>query len=53
MVASRVAAEPGINCSGGEVEIEKIPLQEVEIRRKDLLPIFEQFHRPQTFWGDR
>jgi len=42
-----------VDCTGGEVEIEKIPLQEVEMRRKDLLPVFEQFPRPQSFWTDR
>jgi len=50
MVPSGAAA---IDCIGGEVEVEKIPLQEVEIRRKDLLPVFEQFQRPRSFWSDR
>lgn len=46
-------AVAAINCTGGEVEVENIPLQEVEKKRKDLLPVFEQFQRAQMFWGDR
>ncbi|KAJ1262836.1 hypothetical protein BS78_09G140400 [Paspalum vaginatum] len=40
------AAESGetVNSSGGEIEIEKLPLHEVEIRRRELLPVFKQFH---------
>ncbi|KAJ6803554.1 autophagy-related protein 18h-like [Iris pallida] len=41
-----------IDCAGGEIEIEKMPLHEVEFRRKDLLPVFEQVH-PQSYWSDR
>ncbi|XP_050223494.1 autophagy-related protein 18h [Mercurialis annua] len=37
------------DCAGGEVEVEKAPVQEVEIRRKDLLPVFDHFHR--TFFN--
>ncbi|XP_027363188.1 autophagy-related protein 18h isoform X2 [Abrus precatorius] len=37
----------------GEIEIENIPVNEVEIRQKDLLPIFNHFHRTQSTWGDR
>ncbi|KFK35616.1 hypothetical protein AALP_AA4G014300 [Arabis alpina] len=29
---------------GGEIEIEKISANEVDIRRKDLLPVFDNFH---------
>ncbi|KAK6937463.1 BCAS3 domain [Dillenia turbinata] len=29
---------------GGEFEIEKVLIHEVEIRRKDLLPVFDHFH---------
>lgn len=39
--------------SGGEIEIEKIPVNEVEIKRKDLLPVFDHFSRIQSNWGDR
>ncbi|ONK62900.1 uncharacterized protein A4U43_C07F9290 [Asparagus officinalis] len=53
MVPSGDSGKSAIDCTGGEVEIEKIPLHEVEIRRKDLLPVFERFHRPQSFWGER
>ncbi|RYR02303.1 hypothetical protein Ahy_B06g081118 isoform B [Arachis hypogaea] len=31
--------------TSGEIEIENIPIDEVEIRRKDLLPVFDHFHR--------
>ncbi|KAK3014131.1 hypothetical protein RJ639_007923 [Escallonia herrerae] len=37
---------------GGEVEIEKIPAREVEIRQKDLLPVFNRFHRIHSDWSD-
>ncbi|XP_072959818.1 autophagy-related protein 18g-like [Typha angustifolia] len=39
--------------TGGELEIEKLPLYEVEIRRRGLLPVFEQFHCSQQDWNDR
>lgn len=29
---------------GGEIEIEKVSANEVDIRRKDLLPVFDNFH---------
>ncbi|CAF1728518.1 unnamed protein product [Brassica napus] len=29
---------------GGEIEIEKVSANEVDIRRKDLLPVFDHFH---------
>ncbi|CAI0432188.1 unnamed protein product [Linum tenue] len=38
--------------SGGEIAIEKGQVQEVEIRRKDLLPVFDHFHRVAD-WSDR
>nr|XP_025603624.1 autophagy-related protein 18h isoform X2 [Arachis hypogaea] len=31
--------------TSGEIEIENIPIDEVEIRRKNLLPVFDHFHR--------
>ncbi|XP_030503217.1 autophagy-related protein 18h isoform X2 [Cannabis sativa] len=37
----------------GEIEIEKIPVNEVEIKRKDLLPVFNHFPVLQSNWGDR
>lgn len=39
--------------TGGEIEIEKVPVQEVEIKRKDLLPVFDHFHRIQSDWSER
>ncbi|KAF6138693.1 hypothetical protein GIB67_009887 [Kingdonia uniflora] len=38
---------------GGEIEIEKAPLYEVEIKRKDLLPVFNHFHSIKSDWSDR
>ncbi|KAK3200386.1 hypothetical protein Dsin_023801 [Dipteronia sinensis] len=38
---------------GGEAELEKIPVHYIEIRRRDLLPVFEHFHRIQSDWSDR
>uniref|UniRef100_A0A5B7BTC7 Putative autophagy-related protein 18h n=1 Tax=Davidia involucrata TaxID=16924 RepID=A0A5B7BTC7_DAVIN len=38
--------------TGEEIEIEKIPVHEVEIRRRDLLPVFDHFHRIQSDWND-
>lgn len=38
---------------GGEIEIEKIPYLEIEIKRKDLLPVFEQFHKVKPEWNRR
>ncbi|KAG4908572.1 autophagy-related protein 18h-like isoform X1 [Glycine soja] len=39
--------------TSGEIEIENIPVNEIEIKQKDLLPIFDHFHRIQSTWGDR
>ena len=39
--------------TGGEIEIEKFPVQEVEIKRKDLLPVFDHFQRIQSDWSER
>ncbi|KAE8726383.1 Autophagy-related protein 18h [Hibiscus syriacus] len=39
--------------SGGEIEIERMPAHVVEIRQRDLLPIFEHFHRIQPDWNER
>ncbi|KAM0902310.1 hypothetical protein ACQ4PT_019357 [Festuca glaucescens] len=32
---------------GGEIEVEKLALHEVELRRRELLPVFKQFHYPE------
>ncbi|URE49130.1 hypothetical protein MUK42_14956 [Musa troglodytarum] len=37
----------------GEIEIEKLSFSEVEIRQKDLLPVFKQFHGFQSDWNGR
>ncbi|CAK9152198.1 unnamed protein product, partial [Ilex paraguariensis] len=39
------------NYTGGETDIENIPVHEVEIRRKDLLPVFYRFHRIHPDWS--
>lgn len=39
--------------TNGEIEIEDIPVNEVEIRQKVLLPVFDHFHKIQSTWGDR
>lgn len=41
------------NHTGGEIEIEKVPVHEVEIRQRDLLPVFYHFLRIQSDWSDR
>lgn len=38
--------------TGGELEVENYPVHEVEVRRKDLLPVFDHFHRTPD-WSDR
>lgn len=43
----------GIAFVGGEFEIEKLPMQEVEIKRKELLPVFDNFHSIKSEWSDR
>lgn len=37
----------------GELEIEQVPFHEVEIKRKDLLPVFDHFHSIKSSWNDR
>jgi hypothetical protein len=39
--------------TNGEIEIEDIPVNEVEIRQKVLLPVYDHFHKIQFTWGDR
>lgn len=41
-----------IGCAG-ELEIENLPITEVEIRQKDLLPVFGQLHTAYPEWSDR
>lgn len=38
---------------GGELEIEQVPFHEVEVKRKDLLPVFDHFHSIKSNWNDR
>ena len=38
--------------TSGEIEIENIPIDEFEIRQKDLLPIFDHFHGIESTWVD-
>ncbi|XP_059652573.1 autophagy-related protein 18h-like [Cornus florida] len=38
--------------TSGEIQVEKIPVHKVEIRRKDLLPVFDRFQRIQSDWSD-
>jgi len=37
----------------GEIEIEKVPSVEIEIKRKDLLPVIEHFHNANPSWINR
>lgn len=37
----------------GEIEIEKLDAQEIEIRRKDLLPVSDHFHQIHHEWASR
>ncbi|KAJ4848662.1 hypothetical protein Tsubulata_046670 [Turnera subulata] len=37
----------------GEFEIEKVPVHEVEIRRKELLPVFDHFQSLKPGWNGR
>ncbi|XP_059625797.1 autophagy-related protein 18g [Cornus florida] len=39
--------------AGGEIEVERLPVYEVEIKRKDLLPVFDHFHSIKSGWTDR
>ncbi|KAK3041419.1 hypothetical protein RJ639_000396, partial [Escallonia herrerae] len=39
--------------AGGEFEIEKVPCHEVEIKRKDLLPVYDPFHSISSDWNGR
>lgn len=48
-----MSSPKGEGYAGGEFEIEKVPSHEVEIRRKDLLPVFDHFHNTKSDWIDR
>lgn len=37
---------------GGEFEIEKVPSHDVQVRHKDLLPIFNHWPRFKSGWID-
>ena len=39
------------NNTTGEIEIEKVPVHEVEIRQRDLFPVFDHFLIIQSDWG--
>jgi hypothetical protein len=42
-----------VGVSSGEIEIEKLPLHEDEIRRRELLPVFKQFQYSERNSSDR
>lgn len=44
---------PRVNPASGEFEIEKALVREVEIKRKELLPVFEHFHSIKSSWDGR
>ncbi|WCJ21455.1 hypothetical protein M5689_003607 [Euphorbia peplus] len=49
-----VMDSPKVRSNGdGEFEIEIIPVSEVELRRKELLPVFDHFHGIRSGWNDR
>lgn len=48
MVPSKAECYPG-----GEFEVEMASSHELEIRHKDLLPIFDNFPRARSGWIDR
>ncbi|XP_041019871.1 autophagy-related protein 18h [Juglans microcarpa x Juglans regia] len=41
------------NHTGGEIEIEKVSVHQIEIRQRDLLPLFDHFLRIQSDCSDR
>ncbi|XP_020582265.1 autophagy-related protein 18h-like isoform X2 [Phalaenopsis equestris] len=44
MMLSKANENTACGCDGGEIEIEKLAFHEVEIKRKDLLPVFKRSH---------
>ncbi|KAM0954276.1 putative transcription factor WD40-like family [Dioscorea sansibarensis] len=53
MISSKGNGGSNIGCAGDELEIENLLIAEVEIRQKDLLPVFEQLHTAYPEWSDR
>lgn len=49
-ISFQVFGEKGHNDSGGEIEIEKVPTRVVEVRKKDLVPVFDRLRNYQ--FGD-
>lgn len=45
MMLSRASENDSYGCAGGEIEIENLSCHEIEIRRKDLLPVFKGPHQ--------
>ncbi|XP_010550088.1 PREDICTED: autophagy-related protein 18h-like [Tarenaya hassleriana] len=43
----------GVHRSGGETEIEKVSTREIEIKKKDLLPVFDNFNGVYSSMGNR
>lgn len=41
------------NHTGGEIEIEKVSVHQIEIRQRDLLPLFDHFLRIQSDCSER
>lgn len=41
------------NCESGELDVTQITTHEVELKWKDLLPVFDHFHSTQSTWSDR
>ena len=45
---------PRVNShNDGGFEIEKVTIHEVELKRKELLPVFDHFHSIKSGWNDR
>lgn len=42
-----------VSNGGGEIEIEKLTLHEVEIKKRELLPVFKQFQYSERHSSDR
>lgn len=40
-------------CLDGELEIEQFSIHKVEIKEKDLLPVFDHFHSMKSSWLER
>lgn len=46
------SGEPSLSkeLTGGETDVEKLPVHEVDVRRKDLLPVFDHVQRNNLDW---